>query len=249
MSRGKFLICCLSIFLVFAIIYTQNPIIGKLNRIINEKIHIRAIESNHNPNLTLGEIYKSSSIFLGKGFEATPIEFHGKLYAIVSERPISGITRGVAVDVVDLNTGKIIIKIDTPDFGFISAVVVDDKIYLFGTSDWSQSNEVRMMSSVDLKNWSAPVTILKPIAGEIIFNTSVTKSGKDFTMAYEARENPMTTFTPKFAKSSDLIHWQKVGNAFDPKNYAACPTIRFIKACLLYALFSEQKCQIYNCSC
>ena len=46
-------------------------------------------------------------------------------------------------------------------------------------------------------------------------------------MAYESNDPTYPAFTTKFARSSDLLHWEKIPQAvFGTNRYTACPCIR-----------------------
>jgi hypothetical protein len=66
--------------------------------------------------------------------------------------------------------------------------------------------------------------------GEHLFNCSVCRDDQGFLMAYES--NLPVQFCFKFARSRDLIQWNKIPRlvfaGVDGKEYSACPVIRCI---------------------
>jgi len=66
--------------------------------------------------------------------------------------------------------------------------------------------------------------------GERNLNTSVCKGPDGYVMAYET--NSYVPFTIRFARSRDLMAWDKVGDvAWRKDKYTACPAIRYHDGC------------------
>ena len=72
-----------------------------------------------------------------------------------------------------------------------------------------------------------PETVLEADVDQVIFNTSVASCPEGFIMAYEVREKGLVDFSIRFARSTDLVQWERVGTVFEPYTYAACPSIRY----------------------
>ena len=160
--------------------------------------------------------------------ESTPIEFHGDLYLISSVRQASAISSTNRVRIDNLDKNILVGLIEVGDISLISAFVYEEKVYIFGATGHDKRNELKMLVSSDLVHWSQPVTVVSASEGQIIFNNSVTKDKYGFTMAYEVSEPGVTIFTPRFAKSTDLVNWTPMTRPFNTKEYSACPTIRYI---------------------
>ncbi len=183
--------------------------------------------------------------------ESSPVVLNGRLIVIIGERYNSS---GTKIIIKDYFNGEIINIIDTPDFGLISAIVVNDMLYVFGSTDWgvdsndkalTPPNKIKFIKTSDLMSWSSQEIVYTAPADQAIFNTSVTYDGKSFVMAYEIKGNTRYEFTPAFLISNNLQEWAPIGTPFDPNRYAACPTIRFIGEYyyLIYLSFINGKYQ------
>jgi len=88
-------------------------------------------------------------------------------------------------------------------------------------------NDVTLFSSPDLKTWSKLI-VLEQDPPEHIFNTSVCEGPDGFVMAYETNDPAYIPFTEKFARSRDMVSWERIEDAiFGPDRYAACPCMRY----------------------
>jgi hypothetical protein len=180
-------------------------------------------------------VFRKEMVSLSYGtMENTPVSFQGRLIVISSERVDA---HGTRILVRDYVTSSLIASVDTPDFGLVSALVFDGKVFVVGSSDWSvdstgkstnTSNTLKMISSSDLTNWTAQQMIYQAPSGVALFNTSFSYDGGRFVLAYEVKNSSNTGFDIYFLASNDLMTWFSVGDGFDDSRYAACPTIRFL---------------------
>jgi len=120
-------------------------------------------------------------------------------------------------------------------YGFASAFVWNDTLYVFAGKRVASeddrgnhySHNTYMSSTKNLKDWAEPVCVIEEDPGEMVFNQSVCHDGSRFVMAYETNQG--VPFTMKFAKSDDLVNWQKIDGAiYDENKYTACPAIRYV---------------------
>ena len=114
---------------------------------------------------------------------------------------------------------------DGHEFG--SAFVEGDKVYVTGTEG---RNRVNMFVSRDLKTWESWPVLDDSRYG--IFNTSLSKAGEEFVLAFEIdkpREEAGTPFTIRFTKSRDLRVWTVTGPEcnFTKDRYSAAPCLRW----------------------
>ena len=165
--------------------------------------------------------------------ETTPIVFGGKLWRFewvrhgpgqqywANERGANYFQfRDVAADTV------------TPPFAdeheFGSAFCDGDMVYVTGTHG---RGAVHVFASRDLQRWEKWTAI--PAGRYGIFNTSVTKAGDEFVLAFEINGPPEETgqpFTIRFAKSADLRTWTVTPPEcnFTKERYSAAPCLRWL---------------------
>jgi hypothetical protein len=172
-----------------------------------------------------------SASFIEKGevvyperMEATPVVFNGEVIDVVSAR---GAAEAFGSS-VELYSGGVLRGTVSFPFGFVSAIVVADRLFVFGTSDWSRpGNHVAVVSSSDLVTWSAPEVVLTAEPGEVLLNTSVAPTPDGFVMASERCRAGVICFRVEFFRSPDLRVWTPVGGPLRTDTYTACPTVRF----------------------
>lgn len=195
------------------------------------------------PNLGIRGIYKFSSVYMSDRMESTPIVFGGSLYSIVNKRSHRGSWTSSEILINKMNGRQKISNVPIPGIGLISAFVENGKVHVFGTTYAAGQSEVKMLTSTDLIHWSPPETVMVAVPGQQIYNTSVTRGRDGFVMAYEVAEKGIVGFTPRFARSDDLKSWSSLGDAFDKKRYAACPTIKYFDGWyyILYLSIVEDK--------
>ena len=193
------------------------------------------------PSRGIEGIWKFRSIFLKDIMESTPVEFRGHRLVVANQRPHRGGWEDAKINVYNFDGNKVA-SVPSPDEALISALVTGDKLYVFSTTS-SSENSISIRWSDDLVNWSSPKTILLSKRGETIYNTSVTKVGDDFVMAYEVGGVGHVGFSVRFATSKDLQTWREIGDVFSQDRYAACPTIRYVNGIyyLLYLVVHEEK--------
>jgi len=169
---------------------------------------------------------------LPKAMENTPITFQGRPLHVLNDRDdtknnTDGYVKSMYLYVLDLSTGDEVCRFGA-GHSFANAFVNGPQLHVFaseGTNrDWFQS--LYHFSTSDLKTWKREPAIGKD-GDEHLFNASVCRDEKGFLMAYES--NKPVQFCFKFARSADLLQWEKVpGLVFTGVNheYSACPVIR-----------------------
>lgn len=158
------------------------------------------------------------SEYFADGYESSVVVMGAQLVHIVSRRP--WVTVGVSSTTA--YRGNEAFDVPAPGFEYISVLVHEEIVYVFGTIN---NRSVQMVSSADLVTWTTPVTVIE-IKGSLVYNTSVTRDADGFVMAYET--DFRVPFTINFARSYDLYSWFQVGAQLHPEIYAACPTVKFI---------------------
>jgi alpha-L-fucosidase len=159
--------------------------------------------------------------------ETTPLILNDKLITITFERKDS---YGTAILILDFESHQVLKRIPW-NLGLGCAIKVQNLIYIFGSSDWNSQNYVGMIRLDQNLNLLDPVDyphkILNATINQKIFNTSVAPDPNGYVMAYEVAEKGLVNFSIRFLKSSDLEHWEPIGTIFKPREYAACPSIRY----------------------
>jgi alpha-L-fucosidase len=174
--------------------------------------------------------------------EVSPIVWNERLCLLKCVRPASGGTvKDYYLEIVDTESGSEIAPRFAEGYGLASAFVHDGAVYVsasrFENNDW---NDVTVFVSKDLKKWEQHVAITQT-QKEHLFNSSVSECADGFVMAYESNDPAYPAFTIKFAKSKDLVTWEKVPDALlGADRYAACPTIRFADG-FYYVLYLEHR--------
>ena len=165
--------------------------------------------------------------------ENTPVLFNSRLLLVSNNRPGGADAKGkdAYLYIDDLETGKEVSRFGQ-GHSFVSAYVNGNELNVFALefTDFGRimnSSGIDRLTSTDLKKWKTEKVIL-PEGMEHLFNSSVCKDDKGYLMAYES-DKPVQ-FCFKFARSGDLIKWDKIpGLAFTGTNqeYSACPCIRY----------------------
>ncbi|NMC07172.1 MAG: hypothetical protein GYA24_18290 [Candidatus Lokiarchaeota archaeon] len=172
---------------------------------------------------TLPEMHKRPGVFLAEKCECTPVVLGGELLTITFEREAS---HGTGILVNKLESKDVVARLPW-DHGLGCAIVVDERLHVFGSSDWGDHNHVATATiSHDWKIGETKI-VLEAVDRQKIFNTSVSPCPGGHVMAYEVDEPGMVNFSIRFARSPDLVNWERVGGVFEPDVYAACPTIRY----------------------
>lgn len=133
----------------------------------------------------------------------------------------------------DVESDTLVVPQLLDQFVFPSAIIWNEIFYIFTAKKGVDAKgrnvpeNIYVIQSADLKNWTKPIAVITPDPGELLFNETVCYNGKRFVMAYETN-NPMR-FTIKFAYSDDLVNWIKIPNIFyDGKRPVGCPAIRHV---------------------
>ena len=167
------------------------------------------------------------SVILNQRMESTPIKWaDGRILNVVSKRGLQT-SQGEAIEIWSQDS-KLISRIFSK-LGLISALTVKNRLYIFGATDWSKSNEVQLLYTDDLINFSTPKIVLRAAEKQTIFNTSVTmgRNGHYF-MAYEICDPSVKCFSIRFAESRNLLTWVPLKLAYRTDLYTACPTLRYV---------------------
>ena len=166
--------------------------------------------------------------------ENTPIVFNGRPLLILNHRDdtknkTDGYTRSMYLYALDLVTGQEVARFGE-GHSFANAFVNGPELSVFaseGTNrDWFQS--LYRFFTTDLKTWQREPAIPQA-PGEHLFNASVCRDDQGYVIAYEA-DKPVQ-FCFKFARSTDLAHWQKLDGlvfAGAGGEYSACPVLRYV---------------------
>lgn len=181
---------------------------------------------------TLPKIHKRAGIYIEKQVEATPIVYKDRLLTITFSRALTPFDsknyQSTGIWIHDFFTKELIADIPW-EFGLGCAIVIEDKIIVFGTKDWGRKNAIytaQINSDFTLENTQL---VLEALPDQKFFNMSVCLGESSYIMAYEVSEPNQVDFSIRFAQSHDLKTWKKVGTIFHPDIYAACPTIKYLK--------------------
>jgi hypothetical protein len=185
---------------------------------------------------------------LGPGMEQTPVVFGGRPLLVTNFRDdtknkTDGYTKSMYLAVRDLRDGRELARF-AEGHSFASAFVEGDTLHVFASEgsnfDWFQS--VAHFASKDLKTWVRTPAVARE-GGEHLFNVSVCKDAAGYVMAYESNEP--VTFCFKFARSRDLVTWEKVpGLVYTgvAGEYSACPALRYF-APYYYAIYLHENAE------
>ena len=174
-------------------------------------------------------------VHFGSAMENTPFIFNGQPMLVLNFRDdtkqkTDEYTKNMYLYIQDLCTGKEVARFGE-GHSFVSAFVNGPELHVFASegtkSGWFQS--IYHFTSTDLKTWKRELAI--PLEGdEHLFNCSVCRDDDGYVMAYES--NLPVQFCFKFARSKDLVKWEKIpGLTFtgERRQYSACPVIRYYK--------------------
>jgi hypothetical protein len=128
----------------------------------------------------------------------------------------------------DMSSGELIVQIPW-SYDMASALVIDDRLYLFGSSDHEVLGGHIAMTHLDAEyNRPDDIVIIPGRPTESIFNVSVAEADDGFVMVYEMFREDLTGFSFRFAKSQDLQNWSELGGVVNEDVYSAAPTIRYL---------------------
>lgn len=164
--------------------------------------------------------------------ETTPVIYEGRPLLISNYRGPKSNRNEMYLIILDLLTGKQISHFGQ-GHSFVSGFVNGNEMNVFATeygkdeTEWTR--DIYRFSSTDLKTWKRELVMVRE-GDEHFFNTSVCKDDQGFVMAYESNKPVQWSF--RFAKSKDLVHWEKQPGAgfTDLEGKTACgnPTLRYI---------------------
>jgi hypothetical protein len=172
--------------------------------------------------------------------EMTPVLFKDRLHLLASA--FKGSPANPHDDrclwVEDVATGEVVSTF-AKGYGLGSAFVDGDTFYVFAIpNDSGGAQNIDCFRSTDLVSWESH-TVLEALPGEELFNESVCMADDQYIMAYESRDANYPPFTIYFAKSNDLVEWERIpGAVYGTDRYTACPTIRYIDD-TFYMLYLE----------
>jgi hypothetical protein len=173
--------------------------------------------------------------------EATPVVFRNKLYRFeyVREAYKANPVGAPCFRFVDVQTGAVTEPFAV-GFHLGTAFVENDRVYVYGVERWGQ-DAIHVFWSKDLKTWNHQTALALPGCG--IYNTSVCKDDRGYTMAIEIGEPPEMAgrrFTIYFARSRDLLNWTLAPTecVYSKEKYTACPALRFLDGCY-YMVYLE----------
>jgi len=174
--------------------------------------------------------------------ENTPVVFRGRPLLVLNYRDDSKGWYDHYADrmylyLVDLRTGERIARFGK-GYSCVKAFVDGERLHVFASEatnyEWFQS--LYDFWTDDLQTWHRELALQKE-AGEYMFNASVCRDDQGFLMAYVA----YTDFPCfKFARSRDLVHWEKVPELVfagqSGRQYSNTPAIRYF-APYYYVIF------------
>ncbi len=182
---------------------------------------------------------------LGPGMEQTPVVLGGRPLLVMNFRDdaknkTDDYTKNMYLTIRDLRDGREVARFGE-GHSFASAFVEGDTLHVFASegsnSDWFQN--IAHFASKDLKAWERTPAIPRE-GDEHLFNVSVCKDDRGYLMAYES--NLPVQFCFKFARSRDLVTWEKIPDlvfAGVAGEYSACPVIRYV-APYYYVIYLHQ---------
>ncbi len=182
-----------------------------------------------------------------EGIESTPVWFLGKELIFGAYRP-NNMAGWYATDQQYLRIrdkdGNELSRIGT---GYVTgcAFVQGGVLHAFAAKATGvasdMTNDLYHFTSTDAVNWSAPSLAIPRADGECLLNSSVCEDPQGYVMAYESTKP--VAFCFKFARSTDLVHWQKVDappfTGAKGNEYSACPVVRYSNG-YYYVIYAAQ---------
>ena len=179
-----------------------------------------------------------------EGAESTPVFWQDRVLIVTFHRPASG----YYVTITDMNTSEVLAILNTPDFTTGCAYVENGRFYIYGTSGITvtggaafNNNTISVITSTDLRSWTAPHVLYRAADGTQAWNVSVTKTNGGYVMAYDYSEAPIETSPSqaRFLYSQDLYNWQDMpGRLVGSNRYFAAVTLRYSNG-MYYAMFVQ----------
>lgn len=167
-----------------------------------------------------------------EAWEQTPVVIDGELYRIGFARPW-GLGAGNFVSIhkylPDHDCWSKVARI--PWSRFLGSAFVDNgRLYIFGSTDISNSTNEIVRQEIDVATWSftgPELHVRTSSGGYKFFNTSVCKGPDKYIMAYETNE--AVAFSLRFLQSTDFVDWSPIGDLCNANIYSACPTVKYAK--------------------
>ncbi len=183
--------------------------------------------------------------------ETTPFVFNDRLYLLENHQAFFDIPQAKpgedfandAVRIRDVATGELV-STALVRHGFGTVFVWQGRAYVFASNygsgkPWRRATEITLTTSDDLKNWSAPQTILRSEHDEIIYNVAVCRGPEHFVLLYETNDSRWPAFTFKYCRSDDLVHWQRIDGAlYGTGKYVGGPAL-YYEGGWYYTLYLE----------
>jgi alpha-L-fucosidase len=183
--------------------------------------------------------------------EVTPFVFKDRLYCLENNQKFWDIGgkpgdryREDEVRVRDVATNEIV-SIALKNCGFGTALVDKGRVYVFAgdygkDKPWRQITEITMTSSADLIHWTDPVVVLRVNQHDNHFwNTAVARGPDGYVLLVETSDKRFPTFTFRYLRSKDLIHWEPIPDAFYGKDkYVGGPAL-YYEGAWYYTLYLE----------
>ena len=173
--------------------------------------------------------------------ETTPFIFGDRLYRIENFQKYLDLPGSVPGDrfmedqvrIWDVEKKKVLsVLLVAHSFGI--AYLHKGRVYVFATRHeadrpWRHFRFISMTSSVDLLNWTPPVTVIEAEGDEHLFNTAVCHDGRRFVLLYETDDRQWPPpFTFKYCESNDLVHWRRIpGAVYGREKYVGGPALYF----------------------
>ena len=195
-------------------------------------------------------VLTKKEVLLNDITESNPFVWKGSLDYLVTEKPppIHSVT-----DLAIYHFPKQkLVSFSGPDLDFASAMVYEDRLYVFATKDPAGVNKsvLYLITSSDLQHFSNPIPLFHASKIQGFFNTSVVynQDQHKFVMALEVYEEGYMSFTFLFFESLDAIHWTPTGQRFGNKYYVAAPNLKYING-YYYLWFLRDLAPKHNPQC
>jgi hypothetical protein len=170
-------------------------------------------------NVSIPPLHKRAGNWLLNTYETSAITFNGAPLAITFNRGWTA-TQSTSFTIRNILTSEVLAtKMWTGGLG--SAIVINDTIHLFGSTDWGSNGNAVIHSVLDAGfNPSTPSVILQANSSYRIFNTDICATPCGFTMTYETNSGIY------FLTSTDGNSFSPVLNAsIHQGQYCACPSV------------------------
>ena len=183
--------------------------------------------------------------------ETSPFVFNNRLYLMENNQRFWDVPDAKPGDffhqdevrIRDVESKKIV-SVALKNHAFATLLVWEGRVYIFAgdygkDKPWRQITGISMTSSSDLKNWTAPVIVLRAAPDEFFFNTAICRSKDKFILLYETNDARWKPFTFRYMESSDLKRWKEIPGAFYGKEkYVGGPAL-YYEGGWYYTLYLE----------